>query len=403
MTVLVADDDGVARKVLSTFLRQSNYDVVLAEDGLSAFRAMTGPGAPQIAVLDWMMPGLTGPELCAKLRQHPFEIQPHLLILTSLKEKSELATALDAGADDFLTKPFNILELQARLRVAARTVHHQNELRERIAGLERELIATREQRRAAPPPAPTTEKTETAQPTHATGVAALERHQIDTVMAGAMRHCGEPNTPRRASHGIPHARVVAWSGLLLTKEQQWLDLFLETDEASLRSLCSNLGYAETDGDAAQAICTRMQASLRESLRSVLRAMGSEVIAPFAVQPLADPDRLDPLAAEATVIRHHYKLGAALVTLAFVTQPSPRGEKPAAKLQTLDVLAEPYPPATTHRVPLLRAGVVLKEHLIQKLCEFSELTAGEVPLVPVHAPSPLARHFLRAGNRVGLAT
>ncbi len=401
MTILVADDDPVARKVLSTFLRQSNYDVVVAEDGLSALRVMTEPGAPQIAVLDWMMPGLSGPELCTKLRQHTFEIQPYLLILTSRKEKSDLAAALDAGADDFISKPFNILELQARLRLAMRHLQQQTELRNRIAELERQLAAGRGQpaqpAAEAAPAAP-----EISEPARPTGVAALEKHQIDTVVAGAMRHCGEPNMPFRMAQGNPQARVVAWASLLLTKEQQWLDMFLEVDDASRRQLCSNFGYEQPDRDAARSICSRMQLSLRESLRSVLQAMGGEVMAPLPVHALGYPERLNPLLTEEPALRHHYKLGSAIVTVTFVTHASPRLEKAAGQLRPFDLLAEAYPPATTHQVPLLHAGVVLKENLIEKLREFSELTVGEVPAVPVHSPSPLSRHFIRLSASVGLA-
>lgn len=151
MKILVVDDGAVTRRVLDTFLKQSGHEVVVVEDGPAAFSALTAPDAPHVAIIDWMMPDITGPELCTKLCAHPFAIRPYLLILTGRNEKRDIVAALDAGADDFISKPFNIEEMQARLRVAERHVRLQLHYQRRLAELEEKLA------RHAEPVAPTTE------------------------------------------------------------------------------------------------------------------------------------------------------------------------------------------------------------------------------------------------------
>jgi DNA-binding response OmpR family regulator len=145
--ILVVDDDPVTRSVVKRFLEQSSYQVEIMEDSQLALEYLVSPSAPHIAVIDWMMPGLSGLELCAKLRQHKLPIQPHVLILTSRKEKADVAMALDSGADDFLVKPFNVLEMRARLRVAERAVGRQLDLYRQIVELNEALAARPEQGR----------------------------------------------------------------------------------------------------------------------------------------------------------------------------------------------------------------------------------------------------------------
>src|ERR1041385_393521 len=126
--VLIADDDTVSRTMLQSCLQKWGLSVSTAKDGLYAWHELQKPDAPSLLILDWMMPGFSGIELCRKIRARKTSHYPYVLLLTSRDAKEDLVEALDAGADDYLTKPFNASELRARLAVGRRILGLQNEL-----------------------------------------------------------------------------------------------------------------------------------------------------------------------------------------------------------------------------------------------------------------------------------
>ncbi len=125
MRILIADDDSVSRKILEVRLRKWGYDVLVASDGEQAWNALQGSDAPDLAILDWEMPGLDGVELCRRLRQAGRElegVQPYVyvLLLTSRNRAEDVVAGMDAGADDCVAKPFDDNELKVRLRAGRR-------------------------------------------------------------------------------------------------------------------------------------------------------------------------------------------------------------------------------------------------------------------------------------------
>lgn len=127
-TVLIAEDDPIFQRVLQSQLRNWGYQVVAAKDGLDAWNALQGEDAPQMAILDWMMPGLDGIELCRKIRGSKPGPYRYLLLLTAKDDKQDVVAGLEAGADDYLTKPFDLHELQARVRAGKRILELQEAL-----------------------------------------------------------------------------------------------------------------------------------------------------------------------------------------------------------------------------------------------------------------------------------
>jgi two-component system cell cycle response regulator len=128
MRVLIADDDNVSRRALAHMLSKWGYEVLAASDGTQAWSYLENPEAPRLAILDWMMPGFTGPALCRKLRELNREPYIYVLLLTARADKHDVVEGMNSGADDYLTKPFNLEELQVRLRAGRRIVDLQAEL-----------------------------------------------------------------------------------------------------------------------------------------------------------------------------------------------------------------------------------------------------------------------------------
>ena len=130
MKILVADDDPVIRIQLEATLSKFAYEVQLYSDGKEAWDALQLEDAPSLLILDWSMPGFNGIELSKKVREMQREPQPYIILLTAKSEIEDVITGLNAGADDYISKPFYPHELQARLKVGIRTITMQEELLE---------------------------------------------------------------------------------------------------------------------------------------------------------------------------------------------------------------------------------------------------------------------------------
>ena len=133
MRVLVADDDPLSLHMVVYRMRQWGHEVVTCSDGEEAWKIVQSEQVPQIAILDWMMPGLDGLQVCQKIRARSGDPYVYVILLTGKDDTQDLITGLEAGADDYLCKPFHLGELEARLRSG-----------KRIVDLQTELIAARE-------------------------------------------------------------------------------------------------------------------------------------------------------------------------------------------------------------------------------------------------------------------
>jgi two-component system cell cycle response regulator len=126
--ILIADDDPVSLLVLQNLLLKWDYDITVVTNGEDAFRILSEIDAPRLAVLDWMMPGMEGVEICRRIRERTDRPYIYTLLLTGRSEKEELLHALELGADDYLTKPVDAQELRARLHVGHRILKLQDNL-----------------------------------------------------------------------------------------------------------------------------------------------------------------------------------------------------------------------------------------------------------------------------------
>jgi len=128
MRILVAEDNPVFQSMLRNMLSKWGYEIVMADNGRDAWRILQEDPAPNLAILDWMMPGLDGVEVCRRVREASQQRYIYVLLLTAKTEQKDLVEGMEAGADDYITKPFNTHELRVRLRAGRRILELQEQL-----------------------------------------------------------------------------------------------------------------------------------------------------------------------------------------------------------------------------------------------------------------------------------
>lgn len=137
--ILVADDDPVSLRILQGALEKWGHEVIVARDGTEAWKVLTRPRAPRMAILDWMMPGTDGLTLCRRIRTEPDMPACYLILLTARNDYIDVVAGLEAGANDYVTKPFHHAELRARVRVGIRVQELQSKLADQVHNLEMAL------------------------------------------------------------------------------------------------------------------------------------------------------------------------------------------------------------------------------------------------------------------------
>jgi diguanylate cyclase (GGDEF)-like protein len=128
MRIVIAEDDPIFRRLLEDMLAKWGYDVVVAENGAAALQILQSENPPKLAMFDWMMPGMKGVEVCRSVRATMTDSYTYIILLTSQQSDEDLVAGMEAGADDYITKPFNHNELRLRLRAGRRIIELQNEL-----------------------------------------------------------------------------------------------------------------------------------------------------------------------------------------------------------------------------------------------------------------------------------
>lgn len=150
MRALIADDDLVAAAAISRSMASWDFDVTVAHDGVAAWERLHADPAPSLAIVDWEMPGLEGPELCRRVRSDATRAHLYIVLLTARSSSVDIIAGLEAGADDYLVKPVNLNELRARIQVGVRVVSLQTRLAEKVSELQATLDNVRQLRGLLP-------------------------------------------------------------------------------------------------------------------------------------------------------------------------------------------------------------------------------------------------------------
>jgi sigma-B regulation protein RsbU (phosphoserine phosphatase) len=135
MKILIAEDDLTSRTALTAVLKKQGHEVAATVNGAEAWEAMQKPDAPKLAILDWMMPEMDGPEVVRRVRALQTDRPPYIIMLTTKVDKADIIAGLEAGANDYLAKPFDAGELRARVEVGRRLVDMQDALAAKVEEL----------------------------------------------------------------------------------------------------------------------------------------------------------------------------------------------------------------------------------------------------------------------------
>lgn len=135
MHILIAEDDPTSHRFLKMVLEEASHEVLSCVNGSEALAALIGDDAPSLAILDWVMPKLHGPSVVSKVRETDVSFQPYIILLTAKTQGEDIVRGLEAGADDYVTKPFAREELLARIRVGERILDLRHKMQERVEEL----------------------------------------------------------------------------------------------------------------------------------------------------------------------------------------------------------------------------------------------------------------------------
>ena len=139
MKILIAEDDSISQTMLKAMVARAGFEPVVTGDGLEALQILSRADGPKLAVLDWMMPGMDGPDVCRKMRKTKTDEPAYLILLTSRDDKKDVILGLKSGANDYIVKPYDIEELKVRIGIGRKVVELQAMLSGRITELKSAL------------------------------------------------------------------------------------------------------------------------------------------------------------------------------------------------------------------------------------------------------------------------
>jgi len=138
--ILIAEDDATSRMILKSVLTTWGYEVVETQNGDDAWQLLEKEDAPRLIIVDWVMPGMSGETICRRLREAKPLAPAYIIILTSKTDKEDIVAGLEAGANDYIRKPFDRSDLRARIRVGERVLELESALADRIHELQDALV-----------------------------------------------------------------------------------------------------------------------------------------------------------------------------------------------------------------------------------------------------------------------
>ncbi len=401
MKILLADDDEISRKIIASFLGRFGYEALMVQNGAEAWEVLQSPNAPTLAICDWMMPRMTGPEVCARLRAIKQPVRTYVILLSSRNTKLDIVKGLDAGADDYIVKPCDLTELQARLRVALRSLNHEAQLRKTIAEYDQLIrrhtmlgeMAAHQVAAHAPPVVPAAPVViTTAVPAAPVVPVALN---LAALLCEAVREIGlgqgtletNPEPPGAADFSVVLPAYVK-------RDAEWVDLRLDITRGGAHALCRAVlrRSANSEHELLGVLAEAMHLLLgARSLAQAKQALGLVPVLP----PVAARSAALPKSATAPSQRFALKLPELTIQAAKFSTPAVVKNKSLRQLQVGDLVVEAARAAGEAEHVLLAAGEILTPDRLGALAELTAAQAQGVTVAVVEAPEG-SRGYLRLG-------
>lgn len=392
MKILLADDDEISRKIISSFLSRFGYDPLLVQNGLEAWEILRGPHAPALAICDWMMPRMTGPEVCSRLRAIKQPVRTYVILLSSRNSKLDIVKGLDAGADDYLVKPCDLIELQARLRVAQRALNHEAHLRKTIAEYDQLIrrhnmlseIASQQAAAPAPAAAPAAGVNAPAAPTTVDVAAALADALREAGLGqGQLLPSGSPGGPTDFSVVLP---------LYLKRDGLWVDLRLGIQRAGAHALCRAVlkRSAHSEHELLGVLAESVQLLL--GTRTMARVKQVLGLVPVFPALAARSDALPPATGHPAAC-WELRLPDLVVQAALFSCPVVAKSKSLPQLHVGDLVLEAVSLPGEPGHSLLAAGELITAHRLDALAESAPQAPATLTVAVAEAPET-SRAFLR---------
>jgi DNA-binding response OmpR family regulator len=404
--ILVAEDDPDTAQLLKRFLQKDGCDVVLAGDGHKAWQILQREDAPKLVILDWVMPGMEGIEVCRRLRETDEDIDTYVMLVSEKGKKQDVIAGLDSGADDYLVKPVDRGEFLARLRVAKRTLAKQGQLHQKIEE-QRSLLrqynsqgdnsgkngsatvvsnkskSDKDTDRSSP--AKTfSPLVETFRP-----IVELESNFINMLAETGLSMTSDNNNTEDSQKAIFSALMP----LILIQNGVWLDIRIETDRKTASELFHVMvgSRAATDNDLFDVLGDLLNKTI-ENLRVTFTEEDIVSIAPFLPKVTYCKNLSEQVQVFDHFRRYVFSDSAHSIQLDVIEHPAPVAKKTVRRLRPLDILVEDiYQPQEDDVVLLLSEGTVLYDRYIKKLFDFLRTQAKDFE-VSIIQPSSLTKIF-----------
>ena len=405
LDVLIADDDATTRLILETLLSRKGHRFQSYSDGKSALDALQRPGSPPIAILDWMMPRFTGLDICEHLKSIDSRNEKYIIILSVKDSKEEIAKGFQAGADDYMTKPIDYIELEARLMAAERTINQGRELRKYTRDLENlarrhnllgelssKQIMTNGEVAEAPPDAPSDSETESLSPKAAQLNAVLI---FEKIVQATLNGLGLPTSKMPTADCLEPPKpgqpvFITWVPVIIPEKDLWLDIVLEMKALTAHTLAANI--LGDDKPSLQHILDVL-AEITNMIQGLVKAhLEREKL--FSYAPFIPHARqINDLNALRNGQGRHKKITIAFDDIALDTYilecEAPLFQKPLNNLRPMDLVGDVVRSSYNEEMVLLNKWVVLNDQYIKRIKEWghSKLIAETIPVIE---PSQFAR-------------
>lgn len=379
MKVLVADDNEMQRRLFGGLLKDLGLEIVEAASGADALDQLLRADGPHVALLDWEMPALSGVEVVQKVREASLDVRPHLLLVTARTDRADVVQALQAGADDFISKPPHPPELRARVMVGVRNVKLQQELQVRIDELKstlRRLDVVGALAAQAAPQGPRAAKEGALQP----ATEALDAVRgLPERMASVIGNLGEAT----GQHGRPEL----WAHLALALPQQgsWLDVTLEVSRALASAAVEKLiGQRAANDQALLDAVGDVLTLVMRGFQQQLEAHGVSSLKPY-------PSRgfVGTVQAPATPFAQALAHGG--WTLRLFETPAEARAAPFASLEPGSMLVSSLVPPHLPTVEVLAKATVLKPSYLTRAASFFKGDAVSTPVTVMSASGFALQH------------